>query len=94
MGLLSQYAHSILAHNFLIMKKLLLLLLVLLTLPAVARRDSVFELELECAQRMLRCGRATYVSLQFALFQEAALLYLQEKQQSTRRYRSNQSTLA
>lgn len=61
------------------MKKLLLLLLVLLTLPAVARRDSVFELELECAQRMLRCGRATYVSLQFALFQEAALLYLQEK---------------
>lgn len=66
------------------MKKLLLLLLVLLTLPAVARRDSVFELELECAQRMLRCGRATYVSLQFALFQEAALLYLQEKQQSIR----------
>lgn len=66
------------------MKKLLLLLLVLLTLPAVARRDSVFELELECAQRTLRCGRATYVSLQFALFQEAALLYLQEKQQSIR----------
>lgn len=66
------------------MKKLLLLLLVLLTLPAVARRDSVFELELECAQRTLRCGRATYVSVQFALFQEAALLYLQEKQQSTR----------
>lgn len=45
------------------MKKLLLLLLVLLTLPAVARRDSVFELELECAQRTLRCGRATYVSV-------------------------------
>ena len=66
------------------MKKILLLLLVLLSLPATSRGESVFDLELECARRTLHCGRASYVLLQFAQFQEAALLYLQDKQQHTR----------
>ena len=66
------------------MKKFLFLLLVLLSLPTMSRGDSVFELELECAQRTLHSGRSNYVQLQFAQFQEAALLYLQDKQQHTR----------
>lgn len=66
------------------MRKFLLLLLVLLSLPAMSRGDSVFELELECAQRTLYSGRSNYVLLQFAQFQEVALLYLQDKQQHTR----------
>lgn len=66
------------------MKKILLLLLVLLSLPATSRGESVFDLELECARRTLHCGRTNYVLLQFAQFQEAALLYLQDKQQHTR----------
>ena len=66
------------------MKKFLFLLLVLLSLPTMSRGDSVFELELECAQRTLHSGRSNYVLLQFAQFQEAALLYLQDKQQHTR----------
>lgn len=63
---------------------MLLFFLLLLSLPQVAMADSVFELELECAQRTIRSGRTNYISLQFAQFQESALLYLQEKQLHTR----------
>ena len=66
------------------MKKFLLFLLVLLSFPAMSRGESVFEMELECAQRTLHSGRSNYVLLQFAQFQEAALLYLQDKQQHSR----------
>lgn len=62
-------------------RKLLFLLLALCTLPAAAKGDSVFSLELECAQRTLRCNHANYVAVQFSRFQATALLYLQEKQQ-------------
>ena len=66
------------------MKKFFFIFLVLLALPTISRGESVFELELECAQRTLRSGRANYISVQFAQFQEVALLYLREKQQNTR----------
>ena len=66
------------------MKKFFFIFLLLLALPTISRGESVFELELECAQRTLRSGRANYISVQFAQFQEVALLYLREKQQNTR----------
>ena len=65
------------------MKKFFFIFLVFMALPTISWGESVFELELECAQRTLRSGRANYISVQFAQFQEVALLYLREKQQNT-----------